>query len=108
MLEIENTLSNYEIYYATVIERNNDYWYDTVTINKGIKDGIEKGMAVVDSYGLVGRITSLSNNTSVVKLITNSNKYNEFSVKIKGITQTEMEYSKEDFVWNINHKVPVM
>lgn len=87
MLEIENTLSNYEIYYATVIERNNDYWYDTVTINKGIKDGIEKGMAVVDSYGLVGSITSLSNNTSVVKLITNSNKYNEFSVKIKGIKE---------------------
>lgn len=83
-LKIEKSLTDYELYYATVIERNNAYWYDTITINKGKKDGIEEGMAVVDSYGLVGSISKVSNNTSIVKLITNSDKYNEFSAKITG------------------------
>lgn len=86
-LNIEKTLTDYELYYATVIERNNAYWYDTVTINKGKKDGIEKEMAVVDSYGLVGSIISVSNNTAIVKLITNSDKYNEFSAKITGVNE---------------------
>lgn len=87
MLNIQETLTGYDIVYATVVERNNSYWYDTVTINKGKNDGIEEKMAVVDSYGLVGTIELVSNNTSVIKLITNSDKYNEFSAKIAGISE---------------------
>ena len=82
-LKLNNTLSEYEYKNATVINRNIDYWYDEITIDKGSKNGIEKNMAVVTNEGLVGRISKVSNYTSTVKLITNPNMSDKVSVKIK-------------------------
>lgn len=84
LLEIKESLIDYDVVYATVIQRNNSYWFNTITINKGKSDGIEENMAVVDSNGLIGSIDKVSNNTSVIKLITMDDKYNNISVKIKG------------------------
>lgn len=82
LLSVEKSLSDYEIVYATVVERNNSYWNNSVTINKGVLDGIEEGMAVVDYNGLVGVIERANDNNSLVKLIISTEKYNNISVKI--------------------------
>ena len=42
----------------------------TITINKGSKDGIDKGMAVITSAGVVGRVLTVLPGTSKVMLIT--------------------------------------
>ena len=77
-------MSEYDIIYATVVERNNFYWLNTLVINKGSMDGVEEGLAVVDNSGLIGAISDVSNATSTVKLITLDDKYNSISVKVKG------------------------
>lgn len=82
MLSVGKSLTDYEPIYATVVERNSSYWFNTLTINKGSYDGIKEGMAVVDYSGLVGNIEKVSFGTSVVKLITSNQKYNNISVKI--------------------------
>lgn len=83
LTKIDNSLSEFKKINATIIERNHSYWLDSMVINKGKKDGIDIGMAVVVSEGLIGKITSITNNTSVVKLITSTDNNNKISVKIK-------------------------
>ena len=79
-----NTILSDKVYMnATVITRNIDYWYNEITIDKGSKNGIEKGMAVVVPKGLIGQITKVSNYTSTVKLLSNENMSDKISVKIK-------------------------
>ncbi len=79
-----NTILSDKVYMnATVVTRNIDYWYNEITIDKGSKNGIEKGMAVVVPKGLIGQITKVSNYTSTVKLLSNENMSDKISVKIK-------------------------
>ena len=47
--------------------------YTLVTIDKGETDGIEIGMPVITYSGLVGRITDISDHSSRVLLVTDSN-----------------------------------
>ena len=63
-LELKKTLTEYDTVTATVLSRNKSYWFNTVTIDKGKKNGIEKDMAVVTKNGLVGKINRVSNNSS--------------------------------------------
>lgn len=82
MLELKNVLSDKKIIPANVSIRNIGFFYDTITINKGIKDGIKEGMAVIVKDGLIGKTTFVSNNTSDVQLLTSSS-IGKISVKIK-------------------------
>ena len=70
--------NNYDMVTGVVLRRNK--WYESITINKGKKDGIKKNMAVIDSEGLIGKISEVGNNYSVVSLLTNSN--NKVAVNI--------------------------
>ncbi len=81
-LELNTILSDSIFTNATVVNRNIDYWYDEITIDKGSKSGITKGMAVVNNSGLLGQITSVSNYYSTVKLLANENMSDKISVKI--------------------------
>lgn len=74
---------DYKCINASVIYRDPSYWYDTLTINKGIKDGINKGNMVVTDSGLIGSIKESLDNTSVIHLLTNSNSKNKITVGIK-------------------------
>lgn len=41
-LDLNQTLTGYDVVNATVINRNKSYWYQTLTIDKGKKDGLKK------------------------------------------------------------------
>jgi len=82
-LELNTVLSDKVYKNATIVNRNIDYWYDEVTIDKGKKNGITKDMAVINNDGLVGKITTVSNYYSTVKLLANENMSDKISVKIK-------------------------
>ena len=80
---INLSLSDFNILNATVISRNRDYWYNSLIINKGTSDGVDIDMAVVNSDGLIGRISLVTDNTSTVKLITTNDTKNKISAVIK-------------------------
>ncbi|TFI70788.1 rod shape-determining protein MreC [Carnobacterium divergens] len=69
-LELTSTLSNYNQITGSVIGRNPDSWIDQIDVDKGSKNGIEKGMSVMAGNGLVGRILEVSPTSSKVQLIT--------------------------------------
>lgn len=56
---------------------------DTITIYKGANSGVKLGSAVINQTGLVGVVISVSDNSSVVRLITNRDS--NISVSVNGI-----------------------
>ncbi len=80
ILKIDYSLKDFEIKYATVVERNNSFWLNELTINKGKSDGVDENYVVLGENGLIGRVISSSLTTSKIKLITSDN--NKVSVKI--------------------------
>ncbi|MHB8917808.1 MAG: rod shape-determining protein MreC [Desulfocucumaceae bacterium] len=62
----------YDLVGASVIGRDPGNWFGIITINKGARDGLKTNMAVLSEQGLVGRITSVSQNTAEVLLVTDS------------------------------------
>lgn len=81
-LGIEYTLSNYEYLNATVISRNVGFWYNTITIDKGTYNGVEKDMVVINAKGLIGKVIKTSTFTSDIRLLTTSDTNNKISVHI--------------------------
>ncbi len=64
---------------ARVVSGNPSNFSHTLDINKGSDDGIQKGMAVVNGAGLVGRVVLVTGTRSTVQLITDP----EFAVGVK-------------------------
>ena len=58
---------------AEVIGQDPSSWFRSMTINKGEKDGVRKGMAVISPEGVIGQILKTSPYHSTVLLITDYN-----------------------------------
>lgn len=58
---------------AHIINASRDSWSDTVTIDKGSADGLDVGMTVTDSSGVIGQISQVSADAATVRLITDAN-----------------------------------
>ena len=82
-LELNRTLTEYSVENATILSRNKSYWFNTITIDKGKKDGLKKDMAVITSNGLIGKISKVYSNSSEIKLITSDDANYKVSVSIK-------------------------
>lgn len=63
-------MSKYGPVDAQVFVRSPSSWYQQVTINKGLDDGIHRGDPVINGAGLVGKVADASGGSSVVTLIT--------------------------------------
>ena len=58
---------------AQVIGQDPTSWFKSVTINKGEKDGVNKGMAVISPEGVIGQILKTSPDYATVLLMTDYN-----------------------------------
>lgn len=55
---------------ADVIAANQDPYRQQVTLDKGAKDGVYRGQAVVDAWGVLGQIVQVNPSSSVALLVT--------------------------------------
>lgn len=55
-----------------IVGRSPDHWWQQVTLGKGSKDGIRVGSVVMAPGGLVGRVVSVTHNSSRVLLISDA------------------------------------
>ena len=69
MLDIKNSYKHFNLKLGNIIYREHDNWTKTFKIDVGSKDGIKLNQAVVHKEGLVGYISNVSENTSVVTTI---------------------------------------
>ena len=67
----------YEYTYAKIINNNFTKRNNTLTINKGIKQGITSDLGVINSKGIIGVTKSTSSNyTTVLSILNNNSKIN--------------------------------
>lgn len=74
----------YDYIGAAVINNSTRHPRNYFTINRGLADGVESGMGVVDQSGIVGIIDAIGNHTS--RAISLLNQSQRFSAKLKGTT----------------------
>lgn len=73
ILEFKNQRSDYNYVGAHIIGKSGGSFLDGYIIDKGQKDGIEKEMVVIAADGLVGQVTGVNSNWSIVQSIVNEN-----------------------------------
>lgn len=82
VLNINNMLSDKSLINSSVINRDLDYWFDSLTIDKGLNSGVFNNMAVVNNGVLIGITNNVSNFNSDVFLLSNNKFPISISVKI--------------------------
>lgn len=73
-LELQETLTDYNLITGSVIARNPDRWIDQLVIDRGSSDGLENGMSVMSNNGLVGRVSEVSPTSAKVILLTTNDE----------------------------------
>lgn len=71
-MNLTEKYSDYTTVPADVINKDISNYSSTLVLNVGSNDGIEKGMTVIADKGLVGYITSVTENSAQVKVIIDS------------------------------------
>jgi len=93
--DLKNTLklntinSDKKLVNATVIKRSNNYWYNLITIDKGNKNGIKKGSAVINNKGLIGKVIKVNKHSSDIKLLS--------SLTNKDYVSASFKYDNKDY-----------
>ncbi len=72
LLNYTDITENYTYVTARVIGKSQGVWFSEFTVNAGRNDGVVENQAVVNSKGLVGRVSSVSANTCKVTSIIDS------------------------------------
>ncbi len=69
LYQLDKDYSEYDKVAAEVIARDPGNWFNTFTINRGSKQGIQKDMNVISGGGLVGLVTEVGPNWAAVQSI---------------------------------------
>ena len=73
LLDLKNQNENYNYIATNIIAYAGNGVIDGYVIDKGSNDGIKKNMVVVSGAGLVGQVSNVGNNWSIVQTIINEN-----------------------------------
>ncbi len=92
LTEIENIPTDFKAKNASVISRDVESWNNKLMINVGAQNGMEEGLVVMSSDGMIGKITSVSELTSTVTLLTSENNASQAPVMIKKKDSEEYAY----------------
>lgn len=110
LYELDNYYEAYPKIGAQIVGLSNNNWYETFIIDKGSEDGLTKNMPVLASGGLIGHISAVYENYSIVTTIIDSsscvfgevNRKNRNTVNVAGsadmITEQlcKIEYDPEN------------
>ncbi|MGH8482682.1 MAG: rod shape-determining protein MreC [Nevskiaceae bacterium] len=58
---------------AEILSASQDPYREQIVLNKGARDGVYKGQALVDAQGILGQVTSVGPTTSIALLLTDPN-----------------------------------
>ena len=91
LLELKNAMPDAKQISCEVLSRPVQAWNQSVTVSAGSASGVEKGMLVVSSQGVVGLVESVQDTTSVVALLTGNELPNDITVQISMDDGTTVE-----------------
>ncbi len=85
MLNFKEQNSDYNYIGCDIIGKSGNGMLDQFYINKGSKDGIEKQRIAITAEGLVGQVTSVGSNWSIIQTLGNEN------IAVSGILESTNE-----------------
>jgi len=77
-------IGQYEFVSAKVINNSIHNVHNYITLNVGEKDGMEQGMGVVNQYGVVGKVSTVSSNYAVISSLLNADVMISSKIKRTG------------------------
>ncbi|MGE6547670.1 rod shape-determining protein MreC [Bacillus mycoides] len=83
LISKENELKEqgkYNFIQATVVTRVAEEWYGEITLDRGSQHGVKADMAAITVNGFIGKVESVDQYTSVVKLITKDERTNRLTI----------------------------
>ena len=101
LLDLDKQYSEYEKVGARVIAGGTGNWFDSFTIDKGTKDGLDVDMNVMSGSGLAGRIVSVGPNWSrVLSVIDDTSNVSAevLSTSDRLIVSGDLESMKENHI----------
>lgn len=87
-IEDEMIISQYEYQDAKVINNTTQWLNNYITIDKGSVNGITSGMGVINQYGIVGKVQSVSRHYSVLASLLHNNVMVSSKIKRTGTIGT--------------------
>ncbi|HEX4106792.1 MAG TPA: rod shape-determining protein MreC [Solirubrobacteraceae bacterium] len=87
-LDTSLDLDQYKPVTATVIERSPTLWYSVVGLDAGSSQGIGYGDPVIDQDGLVGDVTTVTSDASIVTLLTDQASAVSAMINSTGVSGT--------------------
>ena len=84
LLDLKDTIRDYQVVAANVVGRSPSRWDNVITIDRGKQHGIERNMAVINNEGLIGKVFAVSNYNSKVLLLTDSHASSGISAVVLG------------------------
>lgn len=75
LFRLDQTYADFPKVAARVIHNNSSNWFSSFKIDKGSDDGIKPGMNVLAGNGLVGIVTEVKSNNSIVRSIIDDSSY---------------------------------
>ena len=81
MLNIEYLPTDYNVK-TTSFVRESDDWNNEITIDLGSLAGVSKDMVVISSKGMIGKVTSVTEVTARVQLLTAENPTSAFPIQV--------------------------
>lgn len=69
LLYLKGQLGSWRLLGASVVARNPNNWFSTLTIGRGSQSGVKVNMSVIVPQGVVGRVVSVSPTTAQVLLL---------------------------------------
>lgn len=81
-LDLQQLATDYDVKTATVISRDASSWTSEITIDLGSMAGVKKDMVVVASKGMVGKVTSVTEVSATVQLLTTEKPISDLPVQI--------------------------
>jgi rod shape-determining protein MreC len=83
-LKISDTLTDYKVVNTVVTSRSPSNWQTQLIIDKGTNAGLKKGLSVMGSGGLIGRITQVNTTNAKVELLSdNSQVSDRFAIRVQ-------------------------
>jgi len=83
LLKVQNGMKAHNPIAATVIDRSISNWDNELIIDKGAKQGVKVDMNVLNTNGVIGKISKVFSSTSLVELISSDLRTNRMAVILK-------------------------
>jgi len=74
-------INRFEYVSAKVVNNSVDRFKNYITVNKGSREGLEPGMAVISTAGAVGKVKSVSEHYAVLISLLNTDEYTSCVIK---------------------------